>query len=252
MNLPETLHALLFGFPVSGEMIDPAYPAFLQRAGGLCLTLTITFFSLLLGAPLGLALALARGDEGKAGARRSRLANGLLRPARLLARLVADGIRGMPIMILVLLVFYLPYPLFGVRAPGVILAIVAFSLYCGTYLCETFRSGFRAVGSGWLDAARALGLSDRQTLLVVKLPIATRAMIPSLAGLAITILKDTSVLMVVAVGELTFTSRQIMMSEPKKYGLVLILVMAMYSGVATLGSILVGRLERGWGRLEVV
>ncbi len=252
MNLPEMLHALLFGFPVSGEMIDPTYPALLQRTGGLCLTLMITFFSLLLGTPLGLALALARGEEGECRVQRSRLANGLLRATRLLARLVTEGIRGVPVMILVLLVFYLPYPLLGVRAPGAVLAIVAFSLYCGAYLSETFRSGFRAVRSGWLDAARALGLSGRQTLLVVKLPIATRAMIPSLAGLAITILKDTSVLMVVAVGELTFTSRQIMISEPRNYGLVLILVMAMYSGIATLGSILVGRLERGWGRLEVV
>ena len=212
----------------------------------------ITFFSILLGTPLGLALALARGEEGESMTKRSPLATGLLRAARVIARLVTEGIRGVPVMILVLLVFYLPYPLFGVRAPGAVLAIVAFSLYCGVYLGETFRSGFRAVRSGWLDAARSLGLSDRQTLFTIKLPIAIRAMIPSLAGLAITVLKDTSVLMVVAVGELTFTSRQIMISEPKNYGLVLILVMAMYWGIATLGSVLVNRLERGWGRLEVI
>ena len=124
------------------------------------------------------------------------------------------------------------------------IAVSAFSLYSSVYLSDIFRSGFRAVDPGWIDAARVLGLSKRQILLRIKLPTALRAMLPALLGLAITVFKDTSVLVVVAVGELTYSARQIQVAHPAYYAVVLGVVIFMYWSVATAGSIVCSRLEK--------
>lgn len=234
MNLWEIIRILLVGYPKGPEMIDASYPAFIQQIGGLSLTLIITLMSLLIGTPLGIVFGLCRQvpDGGKANLLYS------------LANIIVEVIRGIPIIITVLLIYYLPYRVFAVRVPPIILAVIAFALYSSVYLSDIFRSGFRAVDAGWIDAARVLGLNRRQILLKIKLPTAVRAMTPALVGLAITIFKDTSVLVVVAVGELTYSARQIQVAHPAGYGVVLGLVIIMYWSIATAGSFLCSRLEK--------
>jgi polar amino acid transport system permease protein len=229
-------------------MTDPNFPVFVQRIGGLTLTLVVTAMSLFLGAPLGLVLAVTRGRP-HGGIARLPLAEKmgwwvLQGPATV----IVEVIRGIPVMILVLLTFYLPYRLFGLRVPAIMLAIVALSLYSGVYLSEIFRSGFRAVDERWIDAAHTLGLSKWQVLLRIKLPVTLRAMLPALLGLVITLFKDSSVLMVVGVPELTYSARQIQVAEPVSYALVLGLVLLIYWSLATTGSVLCNRLEKVCGR----
>ena len=243
MNLGEILRVLLVGYPVPLETVDPGYPAFLQRIGGLELSLVITALALLLGAPLGMALALLR-----AGPQRGH--HPLWRPfgtaLKWLAAAIIQAVRGLPAMILVLLAFHLPFRLFRVHVPPVILAIVIFALIGAVYLSEILRSGLRAVDEGWVDAARTLGLREREILTHVRLPIALRAMVPAVVGLAITIFKDTSVLVVVAVPELSRTGRILQTAEPVNYALVLLLTIAMYWAVSFLGSVLVRRIDEAW------
>ncbi len=240
MSPGEIFRVLLLGYPTPPEMIDPRYPAFLQQIGGLCLSLVITGVSLTLGAPLGVLLAVCRS--------RPRGRHVLRRLIDLLATAVVHTTRGIPVMILVLLFFYLPYRLFALRVPvpGVVLAITAFTLYAAVYLSEIIRSGMAAVDTGWLDAARALGLSRRHILLTIKLPIALRAMAPAILGQAITVFKDTSVLTVVAVAELTYSARQIHTSEPANYALVLSAVLLLYWAPASAASALAHRLDKAW------
>lgn len=248
MSLYEIIRTLLTGYPIPPEMIDPNFPVFLQRIGGLTLTLVVTVLSLLLGTPLGLVLAVTRsGPHG--GIARLPLGEkmgwwALQGPAIV----IVEVIRGIPVMILVLLTFYLPYRLFELRVPPIILATVALSLYAGAYLSEIFRSGFRAVDERWIDAAHTLGLGKWQVLLRIKLPIMLRAILPALLGLVITIFKDSSVLMVVGVPELTFSARQMQVAQPVSYALVLGLVLLIYWSLATTGSVLCGRLEKICGR----
>jgi His/Glu/Gln/Arg/opine family amino acid ABC transporter permease subunit len=244
MNLWEIIGVLLVGYPKGPEMIDPNYPAFIQQIGGLSLTLIITMLSLILGTPLGIVFGLCRQGARGGGTKPvlpERISRWMLCAA---VNLVVEVIRGIPIMITVLLAYYLPYRLFGFRIPPIILAVTAFSLYSSVYLSDIFRSGFRAVDSGWVDAARVLGLNRRQILFKIKLPTAVRAMTPALVGLAITIFKDTSVLVVVAVGELTWSARQIQVAQPGGYALVLGLVIGLYWGIATAGSVVCSRLEK--------
>ncbi len=248
MSLYEIIRTLLTGYPIPPEMIDPDFPVFIQRIGGLTLTLVVTVLSLLLGAPLGLVLAVTRsGPHGGI----ARLPLGEKMGWWVLqgpALVIVEAIRGIPVLILVLLTFYLPYRLFALRVPPIILATVALSLYAGAYLSEIFRSGFRAVDERWIDAAHTLGLGRWQVLLKIKLPIMLRAILPALLGLVITIFKDSSVLMVVGVPELTFSARQMQVAQPVSYALVLGLVLVMYWSLATAGSVLCSRLEKICGR----
>jgi ABC-type amino acid transport system permease subunit len=235
------LATLLFGFPLPPEMVDPRYPAFIQRAGGLVLTLWVTVASLLAGGVLGAVLALARREATPAAGsgpidRHARALVGLLAAAIILV------VRNLPIMIVVLATFYLPYSLFQVRIPGVVLAIVAFSLYTAVYLTEILRSGFRAVGTELSEAARVLGMTRMQIFLRVELPIAARTMRPDLLNLAITVFKDTSTLSIVAVAELTYVARQTLAARPLEYELALLLVLALYWVPSTLLSMLATRL----------
>jgi len=250
MSLPAVLRLLLEGFRVSPEFIDPRYPVLLQTLGGVRLTLVVTATSLLLGIPIGMILALARARSVSGVSRWGRLGRLCARAVGWSSAAVTEVVRGLPVMILVLLVFYLPYPWLGVRIPPSILAVVAFSLYAGVYLGDVFRSGLRAVGEGTVDAARVLGLSEWQILRYVKAPIVVRTMTPAMLGIAITVFKDTSVLTVVAVPELTYTAKQIAVAAPVQFSMILALLVAIYWGGATLGSVLVRWLEPKW-RWEV-
>jgi len=231
MSAFEVVRRLLVGYPVPDEFVDPAYPELLQRLGGLELTLVVAATSLLLGLPLGALLAVGR--QGPA-------------LVRWPAVLFVEVVRGLPVMLLVLLFVHLSYPLLGVRVPVALLGTAAFTLHAASYASEIFRSGFRAVGGGVVDAARVLGLSRRQTLVHVELSIAVRTMLPAFLGLLITVFKDTSVLIVVGAAELTCTARQITVSQPVNMLPVLFLLLLMYGGSAALASLLVARLERRW------
>ncbi len=160
---------------------------------------------------------------------------------------VIESVRGLPIVLLVLLAVYLPYPLLGIRVPGVILATASFALYAGVYLAEIIRSGFRSVDDGHLDAARVLGLSEWQIFSGLKLPMALRTMLPALLGVAITVFKDTSILMLVAVPDLSWTVKQLTVAQPVDHLLILFLLVVIYGGCASLASALVGRLDAALG-----
>jgi polar amino acid transport system permease protein len=227
MDAGDIFATLVLGYPQPREMIDPRFPELLQRPGGLVLTLLVTVGSLAIGAVIGALLALyLRATTVRADL--PPVERALRRGLRALAAAVMEVVRGIPIMLLVLLVFHLPYRLLEIRVPGVILAMAAFSLYAGVYLCEILRSGFRSVDPALLQAGQVLGLRRTQIFLRIELPIALRNMRPDLVNLAITVFKDTSTLAVVALAELSYTARLILISDPARYGLVLFLVLLCY------------------------
>ncbi len=249
MNVGEILRILFLGFPVPPEMIDPNYPAFLQRIGGLQLTIVITILSLFFGAPLGLVLALFK-NVGQQRHETSKKERGLFLSIRWIATIIIEGVRAIPAIILILLAFYLPFRLFGLRVPPVILAVGAFTLYAGSYFSEVFRSGFKAVDERCIHAAKVLGLTRMQILMKIELPIAIRAMAPTFLNLSITVFKDTSVLVVVAVPELTYSGRSLLVASPASYSLVLFLIIFIYWTLSTTGSVMAHRLESKWGNMK--
>jgi His/Glu/Gln/Arg/opine family amino acid ABC transporter permease subunit len=244
VTVEQLFGALLFGLPMAPEMVDPRFPWFLQQAGGLLLTLLITLFSLIIGAVIGTILALGR-RETATPARRSGLERLAFRARVYTAAGLVEGIRGLPIMLLVLLVFYLPYRVADLRVPGFVLATMAFSIYTGAYFSEILRAGFRSVHPELSQAGRLLGLTPRQVLMKIELPIVCRTMMPDLINLAVTVFKDTSTLAIVAVPELTYVARQMLTSEPIRYELALLIVLMLYWLPATVLSTVAFRSERG-------
>ncbi len=251
MNWETHLRGLMLGYPPLPESVNRDYPAFLQTTGGLALTLLITFFSLIFGGALGTLLGLLRRDAPKE-TRRTLLRRGVEGGARLLANGFVEGVRGLPIMLLVLLCYYLPYPVLGVRIPPFLVGIFAFSLYTGVYLSEIVRSGFRSIDPGLRYAGRTLGLPPRIFFFKVELPLALRAMKPDLINLAITVFKDTSTLAMVGVAEITYIGRQTMAAHPKDYALVLGVILISYWVPATLLSLFASRTEKARFKMETL
>jgi His/Glu/Gln/Arg/opine family amino acid ABC transporter permease subunit len=249
VTVQQLLIFLIFGLPVSPEMADPRFPIFLQNLGGLLLTLLITVFSLSIGAVLGTLLALGR--RGSTVPHGHLLKNLFIRGYGYIAAGTVEGIRGLPIMLLVLLIFYVPYRVIDVRIPSFVLAIITFSLYAGVYFSEILRAGFRSIDPELRQVARVLGLTSRQILFKIELPIVYRTMMPDLINLSVTVFKDTSTLAIVAVPELTYVARQMLMSEPMRYELSLFIVLVLYWLPATVLSAFAFRAEHRPANLRV-
>lgn len=241
MNFPEIVNILIFGYPVSQEFLDPAFPLFLQSSGGLILSLIITLVCIGVGSGGGIGFAILRHLQYTITKKSPFYGLGYI--ISKITGLFTETILAIPILVLVLVCFYLPYPLFGLRIPAIILGIFAFSLYASVYICEEIRSGFNAIPPDLIHTARVLGISPLVIFLKVRLPIVVRVTIPSFLGVCITVFKDSSVLMAVGVGEITFVSRQISVSNPSNYALILFLVIGIYWSIAYLLSFVARILE---------
>lgn len=209
-------------------------------------------------------------------------AMGLARTARrLLPRLVAgayvESVRNLPPLVLVFLVYFflsdqvmaalgvedwvrrLPEAAQGVigvllappgRLSGFLSALLTLALYEGAYITEMVRAGIQSVERGQTDAAKALGLTRWQAMRHVVLPQAVRRILPALAGQLISTVKDSAIVAVISVPELTFEALQIMASTGMTFE-IWITVMALYFGLcftASLGArALETRLARSGG-----
>src|SRR5260370_39845267 len=147
----------------SGVMAD-SLPALLR---GLRNTLILSFFSILCGVLLGLFVCLIRLYA--------------LRPLRLVAIVYIDIFRAMPMLVILILVYY-ALPFLGVRFSSWTSAILAFSLVMGAYSAEVFRAGVEGGPRGQVEASAALGLPFLLTLRRVILPQAMRAIIPPMTA----------------------------------------------------------------------
>ena len=164
-------------------------------AEGSLVTLKLFAITLVLALPLGLALALARVSGF-----------GVLR------RAVSGFIwlmRGTPLMLQLLFVYYaLPFvPYVGIRLPDFPAAVVAFALNYAAYFAEIFRAGIQSIDRGQYEGAKALGLSYPQTLRRIVLPQMLRRSLPPLANETITLIKDTSLIYVLALNDLLRAAR---------------------------------------------
>jgi polar amino acid transport system permease protein len=158
-------------------------------------------------------------------------------PLRWAARLYISFFRGSPLLVQLLLIYYL-LPAIGINVPSLVAAIAGLSLSTGAYQAENLRGGFTSVATGMIEAARMVGLSWRQILLRIRLPIALRLTLPAVMNEAVMILKASSLVSVVGIEELTRSAQNLATSnfEP----------IAMYS-MAGAFYLLLNRLLSGGG-----
>ena len=194
---------------------------------GLWMTVQLAVFAILFGMPLGLAVAVLR-LYGPA-------------PLRWLATGFTDVFRALPMLILLILLYY-ALPFMGIRLSSFVSAVTALSIVLAAFSAEVFRAGIEAIPRGQVEAARALGLHFRAVLRHVVLPQAIRVVVPPLTGNCVGIVKETSLASVVALPELLKQGNdaQALTANPTP----LIVVAAIYLVILWPLVRVLGRLER--------
>ena len=155
---------------------------------GALTTLQISLSAIVLGTAGGVALGL--------------MALGGWRPARWFARAYVDFIRGTPLLIQIFLVFF-ALPVVGLRLGETWSGIAALSINCAGYVAEIVRGTVGSVERGQAEAAQSIGMTRSQILIFILLPQALRPMVPPLTNELISLVKNSSLLSVIAVYELT-------------------------------------------------
>ena len=161
---------------------------------GLMLSLGLAVVSILIGAVIGLFVALALLTK-----RRAAVAP---------ARIYVTVIRNLPILVLVLFAFF-ALPQMGFRLDKIKSFVLVLSLYSGAYLAEVFRAGLLSIPKGLTEAGMAIGLTSMQIRTSIIAPLMFRNVLPSLSSTIISLFKDTSLAATIAVPELTFAARKI-------------------------------------------
>lgn len=199
-------------------------------ATGLAVTAQLGLVSIAAGLLLGLFVALVR-------------LYGFL-PLRYLARIYIDIFRSIPLLVLLIVVYY-ALPFVGLRMSPFMSAACTLTVVSGAYTAEIFRAGIEAVPKGQFEAAAALGLNFRHTMLDVVLPQAVRIVIPPLTNNSINVIKDTALASVVAMPDLLkqATQAQALEANPTP----LIVAALIYIAFLWPMVLLVGRLEKRMG-----
>lgn len=193
---------------------------------GVATTIVVSGSALLLGCPLG--FMLARGALSP------------FRPVSLASGLYRSFWRGTPILVQLLIVFYL-LPMIGISLPPVAAAAMALALNTAAFQSEIYRAGLLAVPAGQIEAARLLGLDRHQILFRIEAPQAIRLMLPALTGEALALVKNSSLVSVIAVTEITRRSQQIAATTFRPleaYGAALLAYLAIAAVLAGLSVLL--------------
>jgi polar amino acid transport system permease protein len=197
---------------------------------GLWITLQLGVASIIAGLVLGLGLAMLR----------------LYAPAplRLLTRIYIDVFRSIPLLVLLIIVYY-ALPFIGIRLSPFGSAMAALTLVSGAYTAEIFRAGIEAIPKGQFEASAALGLGPVHTMTDVILPQAVKIVIPPLTNNSINVVKDTALASVVAMPDLLkqATQAQALAANPTP----LIAAAVIYVAFLWPAVAMVGRLERRFG-----
>ena len=159
---------------------------------GLKNTLIIAALALIMGMALGTVVAMIRSVHEQTG--KLRILNGI-------GVLYTTVIRGTPVMVQLMLIYYVIFATSSLNS--VLIASVAFGLNSGAYVAEVVRAGINAVPKGQMEACRSLGLSNRQAMTSVILPQAVRNILPALGNEGISLLKETSVAGYIGIMDLT-------------------------------------------------
>jgi polar amino acid transport system permease protein len=176
------------------EFLAEMWLARSQLVEGLLATVEISAIAILAGSALGLFTGIG-------------LAFGW-RPLRWLLRFYVDVVRGTPVLVLILATFYI-LAAFGVQFTATGSGMFALSLFCGAHLGEVLRGALQAIPSTQIDAGKSVGLRMPQILLLVLLPQALRQALPVWINTAVEIVKASTLLSIIGVGELLLKTQEI-------------------------------------------
>ncbi|MFZ2039980.1 MAG: amino acid ABC transporter permease [Desulfobacterales bacterium] len=180
------------GFKFQWGVVLETFPLLLS---GVKLTIIITIGGLLFGFVLGVATGLMK------------LSRSL--PVRSLAGAYVEAIRGTPLIVQVMFLYFGVPMAVGLRIRPMTAGIIAIAVNSGAYIAEIVRGAVQSIDPGQIEAGRSIGLTRAQTMRYIIWPQAFRRMIPPLGNQFIISLKDTSLLVVIGVAELTRVGQEI-------------------------------------------
>ena len=199
---------------------------------GLGNTLLITIVAVVVGILLGFLLAYIRTTHDK---------TGNWKAANLIAHVYITVIRGTPMVLQLLIVYFVVFA--SVNVPKIIVAFIAFGLNSGAYVAEIIRAGLMSIDEGQYEAGASLGFSYTQTMLYFILPQAIKNVLPALGNEMIVLLKETSVAGYIAMDDLT-RGADIIRSQTYSKFTPLLIAAAIYLFFVLIFDSLVKKLER--------
>ena len=200
-------------------------------------TLIIAAFSVLIGTVLGTLMAMMRMSK--------------IAPLRLFALGYIEFIRGTPLMVQLMFIFY-GLPMIGVRFPDISFipdfnrfaaGIVAMSINSCAYVAEIIRSGIQAVDTGQMEAARSIGYSQAQAMTYVVLPQAIRNILPALGNEFVVVIKESSIVSVIGIADLMYRTNGVKAKNYKTLECLFIAAM-IYFIMTFIGGRLISAMER--------
>ncbi len=173
-----------------------------QLGQGMLATLGIFFFTLLFSMPLGLLVMAVRMSK--------------IKPLQWIAKIYISIMRGTPLMLQLLVVFFAPYYLFGISTSyqyRFYAVLIGFSLNYAAYFAEIYRSGIQSIPAGQREAATVMGYSRSQTFFRILFPQMVKRVMPPVTNEVITLVKDTSLAFALAYTEMFTMAKQIAASQ---------------------------------------
>ncbi|TYZ24878.1 amino acid ABC transporter permease [Selenomonas ruminis] len=161
-------------------------------------TLEIFLLTFIMVLPIGLLVALGRTAK--------------CRPLQWLLELYIWVMRGTPLMLQLLFVYF-ALPLAGIKLPDMVAALLSFTLNYTAYFAEIFRAGIQSIGKGQYEAAKMLGMSYSQTMWRIIVPQMVRRVLPPMSNETINLVKDTSLIYILAMNDLLRAARTIVQRE---------------------------------------
>ncbi len=221
----------------SGGLTEALYDNLVSKGrwkyivNGLIVTLKITLLAVLLGILIGFVIAIIRSTYEK---------NGSLKFLNALCQIYLTVIRGTPVLVQLLIIYYIIFASFTNK---IVVASLAFGINSGAYVAEIIRGGILSIDNGQFEAGRSLGFNYLQTMLYIILPQALKNVLPALANEFVVLLKETSVCGYIALQDLT-KGGDIIRSQTYNAYIPLLTVAAIYLAMVMIFTYFVKLLER--------
>jgi len=161
---------------------------------GFMITIIISFFALILSFIIGLFFAYAQKST--------------FIPLRFLARFYIEIIRGTPLLVQILIIFYVFANNLGFENRYIV-GVVILALFAGAYVCEIIRAAIESVDFEQFETALSLGMTPFQMYVHIIFPQAFRRMLPALTGQFGSIIKDSSLLSIISISEFTMNAQEV-------------------------------------------
>ena len=234
---PAWLYELGYDFYQS-FIFDDRYMMFVKGLGN---TLIVTAMALVLGVILGVVVSLVRVTWDKTSLETPPgPAKWALAAANTLSKVYLTVIRGTPVIVQVMIIWYV---IFASSRNKIMVAALAFGINSGAYVAEIMRGGIMAVDQGQMEAGRSLGFGYVSTMRFIILPQAFKTVLPTLANEFIVLLKETAVAGYVGLADVTYAAN-IIGGNSYDYLFPLLMAAVIYLVMVMFFTFLVGKLER--------